>query len=257
MDKGRLLSVYSKGQAIIWFHGLFGLFCLAIGAAAAACGFYPPLRRMGLTAGAAFLLLAAFFVKTAWDARQAAEYAAYENGIERMGTPPVFYPYQEIEDVFLFMTGKYRFGPNNVAFRRGPDDSWQWISAHLKGTLVLDDMLNQYVQKRAPLLLGQIKDGRKISFRYFESDQAGVDQFFSWDGRGFLRRTPKILALDQKNLIFNENAIPLSQLKPLLQLGADEFQIQRLDGQVVFSFQPTNVGSFDVFRRVFNQLVAR
>ena len=254
MEQGKILQQYEKSKVWYYISAFFTVFLFLLAAFLIVSMLMKILPSSAFIGALSFLFLGYFFGRIAWEHLQTPDFIVYENGIEAYHREHEFLTFDEIGDLYFFVTGNFRFGPNNLAFRKDKSDSWKLISAHHSNNQLFDELLNQHITFRVPYLLKQISLGEKIEFHYLDRVTAIQKNAFSFGAKSFLTDKHNTLTLDQTHLHLDGKKYPYTELVPLRKVGAGESEIQDLTGKSILKFQDLNFWSFHVFQELFNRL---
>ncbi|MFL9483034.1 DUF6585 family protein [Chitinophagaceae bacterium LWZ2-11] len=199
----------------------------------------------------AILILAVFFMK-------GATFYLYEQGIvaDYKGNEKVT-KYADIQDLYLFTSGKQMFGANNVAYRTNESDEWQAISAKYgnvgKGIkLIRSKHQTAYV----PKVLQQLAEGKSVAFHYVEYVKLVATQFFAVNTNSYLNVKPKEMMLYKDKLIVGSETIYLADVQRFsINDWTNQIKLLNKENKTLFAISFYSVLSGDSFISVLDELI--
>jgi hypothetical protein len=169
----------------------------------------------------------------------------FENGVQ-IGKNGNITPFENIADIFLFLTGRYiGNGYNNLAFRASEKGEWYIISPNYSGKI--DVFLDKYFAPRVRFLEGKLQQGNAVTFHYRTKNKTVITT-----AKAHIKNQVfEIIRLGANALSIGNQNIDYANLLPLYMNG-ENFEIKTRDNNVIASFKYVDVLSFDVFREIYN-----
>lgn len=182
----------------------------------------------------------------------------YENGIvtDKKGITETLY-FKEIQDVYLFTSGKRLFGVNNIAVRKNSTADWYPISARYSGIFkVIEFIRSRHIAVYVPLLFKKLEEGQSVDFNYVDFKNLAMKQFAAVNTNSYLNVNTKTMQVFKDRLVVDSQTI---YFKEVLSFSVtdwtNQMQLMNKDEKVVFKKTFTSVFSNDSFIALLDELV--
>lgn len=165
--------------------------------------------------------------------------------------------YADIQDVYLFTSGKQIFGPNNIAYRTDERNNWQVISAKYSNYRKAIQLIrNRQQQTKFLKTMQQLKEGKSVTFHYIEYSKLISKQLFALGTKSYLNISPKKIFLYKNKLIVGHETVNLAEVQ---QFSTNDWtsQIKLLnkENKTLFSISFYSVFSGDSFTAALDELI--
>jgi hypothetical protein len=171
----------------------------------------------------------------------------YETGVQ-IGNGNII-PFETIQDVYLFLSGKHiGNGYNNLAFRTSENDEWHIISADYSGKL--DVFLDKYFAPRVRFMENELQKGNAVQFLCLTKKNINA---FGTGAKSFVKNLQtETIRLGVNSISIGLQSPNYANLLPLYMNG-EYFEIKTQDNSVIAKFRYVDMMSFDVFREIYNR----
>lgn len=182
----------------------------------------------------------------------------YENGIvtEKKGTTETLY-FKDIQDVYLFTSGKRIFGVNNIAVRKNSTSNWYPISARYSSIFkVIEFIRSRHVAVYVPIMLKKLEEGQSVDFTYVDFKNLAMKQFTALNTNSYLNVKTKTMQVFKDRLVVDSQTIYFKEvLRFSVTDWTNQMQLMNTDEKVVFKKAFTSVFSSDSFIALLDELV--
>jgi hypothetical protein len=182
----------------------------------------------------------------------------YENGIvtNSKGNTETLY-FKDIQDVYLFTSGKNMFAFNTIAIRKNSSADWHPISARYSGIYqVIEFIRSRHISVYLPLLLKKLEEGNSVDFTYVDFKNLPIKQFKSININSYLNGKTKTMQVFKDKLMVDSQII---YFKEVLNFSVtdwtNEIQLINTDEKVVFKKAFSSISSCDSFIALLDELI--
>ncbi|MDR2146616.1 MAG: hypothetical protein LBE91_09190 [Tannerella sp.] len=177
--------------------------------------------------------------------RKKTKFYLYENGV-KIGKNGNMISFENIQDIFLFLTGRYiGNGYNNLAFRTSENDEWNLIPATYSGNINV--FLDRYYAPRVRFLENEMQRGNAAKFLRKTKNSTIIST-----ARAFIKnQQTETIRLDEHSIFIGNQTFDYAGLLPLYMNG-EKFEVKTVDNKLIASLHYVDVMSFDVFREIYN-----
>lgn len=178
-------------------------------------------------------------------------FEVHEKGIfHARGRTTTYTPFADIEDVYLFNSGKAAGSFTNLAYRKNGEDPFKLANTHLKDFTEFQELFFAlHLRERMPVALHALELGDSISFNYVSIGQVWRKRIFG----NFLDITTAPIRLSKHTFEANGRPMPTSMLRrDTLRHWTDNLVIKNMAGEVQFSTVAIGILSVDLFINLFD-----
>lgn len=204
-----------------------------------------------MTLGIAILVLSIFFTK-------GTTFYLYEQGIvsDNKGEQQTTL-YTDIQDVYLFTSGKRIFGANNIAYRTDERTDWQVISAKYSNYAKAIQLIRtRQEEANVSKMLQQLNEGQSVTFHYIEYAKLLATQAFALNTKSYLNVTPKSMILYKDKLIAGHETIYLAEVQHFsLNDWTNQIKLSSKGNKTLFAISFYSVFSGDNFVSLLDKLI--
>jgi len=182
----------------------------------------------------------------------------YQNAIviDNKGSKETLY-FKEIQDVYLFSSGKRIFDINNIAVRKNSTAQWHTISARYSNIYkVIALIRSTHRSVNVPILLQKLKDGESLTFTYVEFKDLAMKQIMAINTNAYLNIKTKTIFLFQDKLVFDSQVIYFKEIHHFCITDlTNQIQLINSDDETVFKKSYNSVFSADTFTALLDELI--
>ncbi|MEO6177057.1 MAG: DUF6585 family protein [Flavobacterium circumlabens] len=182
----------------------------------------------------------------------------YQNGMvtAHKGNTETLY-FKDIQDVYLFTSGKRLFGANNIAVRKNNTADWYPISARYSDIYkVIELIRSRHAAVYAPLLLKKLEEGQSADFTYVDFKDLAMKQFTALNTNSYLNVKTKTMQVFKDRLVVDSETIYFKEvLRFSVTDWTNQMQLMNTAEKVVFKKAFTSVFSGDSFIVLLDELV--
>ncbi|CAM3533385.1 hypothetical protein BS639_19505 [Rouxiella silvae] len=183
----------------------------------------------------------------------------YENGVLVISKPDnknKFIPFETINDIYRYRTGKYtRKILNTMAFRESSDKPWYKISPNIAhADRLIEVIKNEQLLIRGPQALNTLAQGGAVGFSYLTESKSKIRRFLRGN---FLMMNEKKLQLSARTLDSDDGQhIAIGEVH-FISGGSNSQTIKLLDmhGRSLFSVAYTSLFSADLFIALIEHMI--
>lgn len=258
---GELIKTFRYGKALVIHLAILGLIFFTLAGFATHLHQTTPenhetQRTLLLQAMALLVLLGTAMAALAiWQSRlRQGIFDVHEKGIfHTSGRRATYTPFAEIEDVYLFHSGKTAGLFSNLAYRRNGADSFKLANTHLKEFLEFQELFFAlHLRERMPVVMHALELGDAITFHYVSSGQVWRKRIFG----NFLEIATEPIRLSKHTFEAAGRRMPTSMLhRATLHDWSDQLVIRNLSGDIQFSTVALGILSVDLFINLFDYVV--
>lgn len=194
-------------------------------------------------------------VLAAWQFRlRQGVFAVHENGIfHAKGRTTTYTPFADIEDVYLFNSGKTAGLFTNLAYRRNGKDAFTLANTHLKDFDEFQELFFAiHLRERMPVVMHALELGDSITFNYISTGQVWRKRIFG----NFLEIATEPIRLSKHTFEANGRPMPTSMLRrDTLSHWTENLVIKNMAGEVQFSTVAIGILSVDLFINLFDYVI--
>lgn len=187
-----------------------------------------------------------------------ATFYLYEKGIvadnKRMAKITL---YADIQDVYLFTTGKRIFGANNVAYRKKESANWQVISARYNNySKAIRLIRKRQEEANVPKILKQLDQGKSVTFFYVKYTKRITKQIFAINTKSYLNVTPKAIILYKDKLVAGNETVYLADVYRFsINEWTNQIQFLNKQNKILLAISSYSVFSGDSFVAILDELI--
>lgn len=165
--------------------------------------------------------------------------------------------YADIQDVYLFTSGKRIFGPNNVAYRTDERSDWQPISVKYSNYGKAIQLIRTRQQEAyVPKTRQHLTEGKSVTFHYIEYSKVIAKQIFALGTESYLNVTPKTILLYKNKLIIGHETINLADVQSFsINDWTNQIKLLNKENKTLFSISFYSVFSGDSFVALLDELI--
>jgi hypothetical protein len=182
----------------------------------------------------------------------------YQNAIviDNKGSKETLY-FKDIEDVYLFTSGKRIFDINNIAVRKNSTTPWHPISARYSDIYkVIAFIRSAHRSVNVPLLLRKLEEGESATFTYVDFKDLAMKQFMAINTNSYLNIKTKTILLFQDKLVLDSQVIYFKEIHHFSITDlTNQIQLVNNDDETVFKKSYNSVFSTDTFTALLNELI--
>jgi len=182
----------------------------------------------------------------------------YQNAIviDNKGSKEILY-FKDIQDVYLFTSGKRIFDINNIAVRKNGTAPWHPISARYSDIYkVIDFIRSTHRSVNVPVLLKKIEEGESVTFTYIDFKDLAMKQFMAINTNSYLNIKTKTIFLFQDKLVFDSQAIYFKEIHHFsINDLTNQIQLFNSNDETVFKKSYNSVFSGDTFTILLDELI--
>lgn len=182
----------------------------------------------------------------------------YQNAIviDNKDSKEILY-FKDIQDVYLFTSGKRIFDINNIAVRKNSTAAWHPISARYSDIYkVIAFIRSTHRSVNVPLLLKKLEEGESVTFTYVDFNDLAMKQFMAINTNSYLNIKTKTIFLFQDKLVFNSQVIYFKEIhKFSITDLTNQIQLINSDQETVFKKSYNSVFSSDTFTALLDELI--
>lgn len=164
---------------------------------------------------------------------------------------------KDIQDVYLFTSGKNILGINNIAFRTNNTEDWYPISARYSAIyIVIKFLRSRHAELYTPLVLKKLEEGHAVNFTYVDFSNLVMKQFAALNTKSYLNIKTKTMQLYKDKLVVESETIYFADLLSFsVSDWTNQIQLTNRANKIVFKKAFTSVFSGDSFAAVLDELV--
>ena len=264
INEGRLLSRHGFAKANSWITLVLAALLMVAGAVQLVLlltfgknGYFGLQTILASTLFSIALGIVLFVLRQFLKPRQI--YQLYENGVLVISKPDnknKFIPFERINDIYRFRTGKYTLKIlNAMAFRENSEKSWHKISPNIAhADRLIEIIKNEQLLFRGPQSLTILAQDGTITFSYLTESESKVRRFLRGN---FLLMNEKKLRLSARKLDSDDgHHIALEDIH-FISGGSNSQLIKLLDrhGRSLFSLPYTSLFSADLFIALIEHMI--
>lgn len=182
----------------------------------------------------------------------------YQNAIviDNKGIMETLY-FKEIQDVYLFTSGKRIFDINNIAVRKNSTAQWHTISARYSDIYkVIAFIRSTHHSVNVPILLKKLEEGENVIFTYVDFKDLAMKQFMAINTNSYLNIKTKTMFLFQDKLVFDSKVIYFKEIHQFSITDlTNQIQLINSDDETVFKKSYNSVFSGDTFTALLDELI--
>ena len=182
----------------------------------------------------------------------------YQNAIviDNKGSKETLY-FKDIQDVYLFTSGKRIFDINNIAVRKNSTAQWHPISARYSDIYkVIAFIRSTHRSVNVPILLKKLEEGECVTFTYVDFKDLAMKQFMAINTNSYLNIKTKTMSLFQDKLIVDSQVIYFKEIHHFSITDlTNQIQLINSDEEIVFKKAYNSVFSSDTFTALLDELV--
>lgn len=185
-------------------------------------------------------------------------YYLYQNAIviDNKGSKETLY-FKDIQDVYLFTSGKRIFDINNIAVRKSSTAQWHPISARYSDIYkVIAFIRSTHRSVNVPILLKKLEEGESVNFTYVDFKDLAMKRFMAINTNSYLNIKTKTIFLFQDKLVFDSEVIYFKEIHHFSITDlTNQIQLIDTDDQTVFKKSYNSVFSGDTFTALLDELI--
>ena len=201
------------------------------------------------------LLGTGMLVLAAWQFKlRQGIFEVHEKGVfHAKGRTTTYTPFADIEDVYLFNSGKAAGLFTNLAYRKNGKDPFKLANTHLKNFTEFQELFFAlHLRERMPVAMHALELGDSITFNYVSTGQAWRKRIFG----NFLDITTEPIRLSKHTFEAHGRPMPTSMLRrDTLRHWTEDLVIKNMSGEVQFSTVAIGILSVDLFINLFDYVV--
>ncbi|MDW8850687.1 DUF6585 family protein [Flavobacterium sp. MMLR14_040] len=182
----------------------------------------------------------------------------YQNAIviDNKGSKEILY-FKDIQDVYLFTSGKRIFDINNLAVRKNSTSPWHPISARYSDIYkVIAFIRSTHRSVNVPLLLKKLEEGESVTFTYVDFKDLAMKQFMAINTNSYLNIKTKTIFLFHDKLVFDSQVIYFKEIHHFSITDlTNQIQLINSDQETVFKKSYNSVFSGDTFTALLDELI--
>lgn len=182
----------------------------------------------------------------------------YQNAIviDNKGSKETLY-FKDIQDVYLFTSGKRIFDINNIAVRKNSTAPWHPISARYSDIYkVIAFIRSTHRSVNVPILLKKLEEGQSVTFTYVDFKDLAMKQFMAINTNSYLNIKTKTMSLFQDKLIIDSQVIYFKEIHHFSITDlTNQIQLINSDDETVFKKSYNSVFSGDTFTALLDELI--
>ena len=182
----------------------------------------------------------------------------YQNAIviDNKGSKETLY-FKDIQDVYLFTSGKRIFDINNIAVRKNSTAQWHPISARYSDIYkVIEFISSTHRSVNVPILLKKLEEGESVTFTYVDFKDLAMKQFMAINTNSYLNIKTKTMSLFQDKLIIDSQVIYFKEIHHFSITDlTNQIQLINSDEETVFKKSYNSVFSGDTFTALLDELI--
>jgi len=182
----------------------------------------------------------------------------YQNAIviDNKGSKEILY-FKDIQDVYLFTSGKRIFDINNIAVRKNSTAPWHPISARYSDIYkVIAFIRSTHRSVNVPVLLKKLEEGESVTFTYVDFKNLAMKQFMAINTNSYLNIKTKTIFLFQDKLVFDSQVIYFKEIHQFSITDlTNQIQLINSDDETVFKKSYNSIFSGDTFTALLEELI--
>jgi hypothetical protein len=182
----------------------------------------------------------------------------YQNAIviDNKGSKEILY-FKDIQDVYLFTSGKRIFDINNLAVRKNSTSPWHPISTRYSDIYkVIAFIRSTHRSVNVPLLLKKLEEGESVTFTYVDFKDLAMKQFMAINTNSYLNIKTKTIFLFHDKLVFDSQVIYFKEIHHFSITDlTNQIQLINSDQETVFKKSYNSVFSGDTFTALLDELI--
>mgnify|MGYP003365051426 CR=1 FL=1 len=264
INEGRLLSRHGFAKANSWITLVLAALLMVAGAVQLVLlltfgknGYFGLQTILASTMFSIALGIVLFVLRQFIKPRQI--YQLYENGVLVISKPDnknKFIPFERINDIYRFRTGKYTLKIlNAMAFRENAEKSWHKISPNIAhADRLIEIIKNEQLLFRGPQSLTILAQDGTVNFSYLTESESKIRRFLRGN---FLLMNEKKLRLSARKLDSDDGHHIAIEDIHFISGGSNSQLIKLLDrhGRTLFSLPYTSLFSADLFIALIEHMI--
>lgn len=177
--------------------------------------------------------------------------------INKKTSQKVIYNFSEINDTFLFTSGK-SVEKNNLIFRLNAHTPWYHVSPYTnKSERFFEEFLANYLKYKTEDILSKIEKGEKIEFKYIEKKSKIRVKFLINANRVYSKVATKSIYLDSDYVYYGSEKYFLKGMDPLSSNQLDILEFKNSFGKPHFKIHKDTFFNLEVLLTVYDKLIQK